>query len=70
MERFFRYSLERERPIRLMLLQDGRLRQLTARVTALTPETVSLCSPKGKNPRTVRREDILAAAYLKKDEDP
>ena len=36
MERFLRYSLERGRPIRLMVQEeDGRLRQVTAQVTAL-----------------------------------
>ena len=68
-ERFYVYSLERQRPIRLMILADGRLRQMTALVTEITADTITLRSPRGKKELTVNKADVLAAELMKVDEE-
>ncbi|MBR6028720.1 MAG: hypothetical protein IKP40_06470 [Clostridia bacterium] len=68
MERFLRYSYEKQRPIRLMLMISGSLKQVTATVTQRTDEAITLDCRRPKKTLTLRPEDILAADYIKKDE--
>ncbi|MGN1020685.1 MAG: hypothetical protein ACI4O7_09955 [Aristaeellaceae bacterium] len=69
MERFLRYSLERGRPIRLMVQEeDGRLRQLTAQVTALTAQEVTIAVLRPRRTVTLPLEHLLSADYRKGDE--
>lgn len=69
MERFLQYSLERNRAIRLIYMdEEGKLKQVTAVVTARTPDTVSLYVLRPPRNLTVRMADILSADYRKGDE--
>ena len=69
MERFLQYSLERNRAIRLIYLEDGgKLRQVTAVVTAYDEQQVSLYILRPPRNLTVSRTDILSADYRKGDE--
>ena len=69
MERLFRYSLERQRPIRLIWLDDGgALRQAAAQVLAVTPEGITVRTLRPKRELTLRREAVLSADYRKGDE--
>ncbi|NLI21214.1 MAG: hypothetical protein GX418_06675 [Clostridiales bacterium] len=67
MERFLRYSLDKGRKIRVVLLQDGALRQTPATVLALNAEEVTLQTGAKKTPLTVRRDDILSCDYARGD---
>lgn len=69
MERFLRYSLERQRLIRLMFYDDdGNLRQSNAQVLFITPETVTFTTTRPKAQWTLPPNRILSADYKKGDE--
>ena len=69
MERFLTYSLERDRPIRLILQEeDGRLRQVAAVVEGRDGGQVQLYILRPPRRITVPEERILAASYVPKDE--
>ena len=68
MERMLLYSMERQRPIRLIWQEDGRLIQRRATVTALTENTVTVRSLRPKTEVTLQRESILSADFVKGDE--
>ena len=69
MQRFLRYSLERQRPIRLMMQEDdGRLRQVTAQVTALTDTQVTFIILRPARTVTLPLHQLLSADYRKGDE--
>ena len=69
MERLFRYSLERERAIRLIWLDgDGGMRQATAQVLAVTAEEITIRTLRPKRELTVPRAAVLSADYRKGDE--
>ncbi len=70
MERFLRYSLERDKPIRVIYLDaDGRLRQRQAVVEKLEGDTVSLYILRPPARVTLPVRDILGASYTAKDEE-
>ena len=69
MERFLRYSLTHNRPIRLMLMTaEGQLRQVKAVVEALNGDSVSLYILRPPQRLTVQTEQLLAADYVHGDE--
>lgn len=69
MERFLRYSLEKQRPIRLMFYDDaGSLRQSNAQVLSITPETVTFTTTRPKAHWAIPPSRILSADYKKGDE--
>ena len=68
-DRFLRYSLDRDRPIRLILQEeDGRLRQVSAVVEARDGGTVQLYIIRPPRRVTLPEANILAASYAPKDE--
>lgn len=67
MERFLRYSLEKGRKIRMVLLRDGVLKQTPAMVLTLTADEVTLQTGAKKPPLTVRRDEILSCDYARGD---
>lgn len=69
MERFLRYSLEKQRPIRLMFYDDdGNLRQSNAQVLSITPEAVAFATTRPKAHWVIPPDRILSADYKKGDE--
>ena len=67
MERFLRYSLDKSRKIRLVLLLDGVMVQKTAAVQALQGDRVTLLLSGKKTPVTVPVTDILSCDYARGD---
>lgn len=67
MERFLRYSLEKGRRIRVVLLLCGRLTQTPATVTALHADTATLLLKATAPPITVPLSDILSCDYARGD---
>ncbi len=67
MDRFLRYSLEKGRKIRVMLLLDGQMTQKTATVTALGQSAATLRFGAKKEPVTVPLQDILSCDYARGD---
>ena len=68
MERFLLYSLERQRPIRLIFLRDGRIWQRKVQVLALNENTVRLSSVRPREEWEMPRENLLGAEYAPGDE--
>ena len=67
MERFLRYSLEKERKIRAVLMLDGRMAQKTVKVVALAPECALLLIGAKKAPVPVPYTDIFSCDYARGD---
>lgn len=67
MERFLRYSLEKDRRIRAVLLLDGQMVQKTVTVLALTPTEATLRIGARKTPVTLMLSDILSCDYARGD---
>lgn len=69
MERFLRYSLEKQRPIRLMFYDEsGTLRQSNAQVLSIAPEAVTFTTLRPKTQWVLPPAQILSADYKKGDE--
>ena len=68
MERLLRSSVEHDRVIRLMLLQEGKLTQVNARVTAYDEEKIDFITTRSPRPQTAARADLLAADFRKGDD--
>ncbi len=68
MERLLRYSLEHDRVIRLMLLHEGNLAQVNARIIAYDGEKVEYITTRSPRPQMVARADLLAADFRKGDD--
>lgn len=68
-ERFLRYSLERGRPIRVMLISAGAVRRVVIKVTEITGDG-GFCytTSRRKTPARAALCDILAASYARGDE--
>ncbi len=64
---FLKYSLDKQRKIRAMLLLNGRLAQKTVAVLSLNETTASLKLGAKKEPVTVRLADILSCDYARGD---
>ena len=67
MERFLRYSFEHGRPIRGVLLVDGKLVQKTFTVLAMAGEDATLGLGAKKRPLILPRRDILSCDYARGD---
>ncbi len=69
MERMLRFSLEHERVIRLMLLDEsGTLSQVNARILRYDADTVDFVTSRSPRTVTVPRGDILAIDFRKGDD--
>lgn len=68
MERLLRYSFEHDRVIRLMLMQEGKLTQVNARVIGYDAEKVAYITTRSPRTQTAARADILAADFRKDDD--
>ncbi|MFH1512332.1 MAG: hypothetical protein ABIG45_03145 [Bacillota bacterium] len=64
---FLRYSLSRQRKIRVMLMLDGILCQKNAAVLALDDTQAKLSFGAKKKPVTVNLSDILSCDYARGD---
>lgn len=67
MERFLRYSLERDRAIRAVFLLEGAMVQKTVTVLALEGGQVTLRMTAKKRPVILPMEDILSCDYARGD---
>ncbi|MBE5797540.1 MAG: hypothetical protein E7327_09230 [Clostridiales bacterium] len=68
MERLLRYSFEHDRVIRLMILQEGALSQVNARVIGYDAEKIEFITTRSPRTQTVARADVLAADFRKGDD--
>lgn len=68
MERMLRFSLEHDRVIRMMLMQEGKLSQVNARVIAYDGEKVAYVTTRSPRTQTVQRTDILSVDFRKGDD--
>ena len=69
MERLLRFSLEHERIIRLMLMDNlGNLSQVNARILHYDADTVDFVTTRSPRTVTVPRGDILAIDFRKGDD--
>lgn len=69
-ERFLRYSLERERKICVVLLEDGSMRKINLLVTAFDEDGVGFFArlPGRKRDMHIAVHDVLTAAYARGDQ--
>lgn len=68
MNRFLRYSLEKNQKIRAVLInEDGAMTQLNLTVTALDETSFTFLSAKNKTPRTLPLASLLSAGYARGD---
>lgn len=67
-ERFLRYSLERERKICVVLMTDGGIRKTNLRVTAIDGEGFLALLPGRKKETRFALCDVLTAAYARGDQ--
>ncbi|MBE5804204.1 MAG: hypothetical protein E7316_06805 [Clostridiales bacterium] len=69
MERFLRYSLEKQRPIRLIFYTDeGKMKQVNAQVTAMTETSVAFTCLRPKGTFEMEKSRLLSADYKRGDE--
>ena len=68
MERLLRFSLEHDRVIRLMLMHEGVLSQVNARIVAYDARSVSFITTRSPRTVTVQKKDILAIDFRKGDD--
>lgn len=68
-ERFLRYSLERETKICAVLLCDGAMKKINLRVTAIDADGTGFCAllPGRKREAHFLLSDVLTAAYARGD---
>ena len=67
MNRFLRYSQEKGRKIRMMLMLNGQLAQKTALVLSYDEQAAGLQLGQRKQPVTVPLSDILGCDYARGD---
>ncbi len=67
MERFLRYSLEKGRKIRAVLMQDGQLLQRTLLVLEMDETGITARVGAKKTPQHVPFGDILSCDYARGD---
>ncbi|MBE5795321.1 MAG: hypothetical protein E7323_11650 [Clostridiales bacterium] len=67
MKRFLRYSLEKGRKIRAVLMLDGQMVQRTLLVLEETENTITALIGASKKPRTIPYEDVLSCDYARGD---
>ena len=69
MERFYVYSMERQRAIRLIWQEeDGSFRQANGQVMAWDGQLLTVTTLRPKKTLTLRAEQIFSADYRKGDE--
>lgn len=68
-DRFLRYSLERETKICVVLMQDGTMKKTNLRVTAIDPDGAGFSALLPGRKRAVHFDvaDVLTAAYARGD---
>lgn len=67
-ERFLRYSLERERKICVVLLDGGEMKRTNLRVTAIDSDGFTARLPGRKREVRFAMQDVLTAAYARGDQ--
>ena len=67
MKRFLRYSLEKGRKIRAVLMLDGQMVQRTLLVLEETGSGITALIGSGKKPKSIAYEDILSCDYARGD---
>ncbi|MBO5501095.1 MAG: hypothetical protein J6K73_11040 [Clostridia bacterium] len=67
MKRFLRYSLEKGKKIRAMLMLDGQMVQRTMLVLEETDDGITALIGTGKKPKQLAYEDILSCDYARGD---
>jgi hypothetical protein len=67
MDRFLRYSLQKGRKIRVVLLTGGQMLQKTVLVTALTDDSATMVFSAKKTPAVVPISNILSCDYARGD---
>ena len=67
-ERFLKYSLERNCKICVVLMQEGQMKKVNLRVTAIDENGFDAVFSGRKKPVHVRLEDVLTAAYARVDQ--
>lgn len=68
-DRFLRYSMERQTKIAAVLLLDGQMTKKNLRVTAIDPDGGGFCAllPGRKRETHFAMTDVLTAAYARGD---
>lgn len=67
-ERFLRYSLERERKICVVLLDGGEMKRTNLRVTAIDSDGFTARLSGRKREVRFAMQDVLTAAYARGDQ--
>ena len=67
MKRFLRYSLEKGRKIRAVLMLDGQMVQRNLLVLEETESGITALIGSGKKPKPIAYEDILSCDYARGD---
>ena len=67
-ERFLKYSLERNCKICVVLMQEGQMKKVNLRVTAIGGDGFDALLSGRKKPVHIRLEDVLTAAYARGDQ--
>ena len=67
-ESFLNYSIKRGRPISLILIQDGRMKRITAMINGIRENEVIYRSRRGGPEHKLPLTDILAASYIGRDD--
>lgn len=67
-ERFLKYSLEREKKICAVLMQDGAMKKTNLLVTGIDDEGFTARLPGRKKETRFRKEDVLTCTYARGDQ--
>lgn len=67
MKRFLRYSLEKQRKIRGVLMMDGQMVQRTLLVLEEDETGIAALIGSGKKPKHILFEDVLSCDYARGD---
>ena len=67
-ERFLRYSLERECKICVVLMQQGQMKKVNLRVTSIGEDGFTAVLAGKKREVRIAEDDVLTAAYARGDQ--
>ena len=67
-ERFLRYSLERECKICVVLMQQGQMKKVNLRVTSIGEDGFTAVLAGKKKEVRIAEDDVLTAAYARGDQ--
>ena len=67
-ERFLRYSLERECKICVVLMQQGQMKKVNLRVTSIGEDGFTAVLAGKKKEVRIADDDVLTAAYARGDQ--